>query len=179
IRASSSSPSSGPSTWAPFRCPPIRRRASGWRPGLRRLEHIATDAGTEVRVTSRRLLPIVGDLAGRAPSLRRIVTVSALSDGESAREGLEVGPDDPAFIQYTSGSTGRPRGVVVTHRNVVGNVHAIGQALRIRQDDGVMSSVSPLPRHGPRRRPALRGVLADPPHHPAAPSPSSGARGGG
>lgn len=104
--------------------------------------------------------------------------MSALSDGESAREGLEVGPDDPAFIQYTSGSTGRPRGVVVTHRNVVGNVHAIGQALRIRQDDGVMSWCPLYHDMGLVGGP-LFAVYWRIPLTILSPSPSSGARGGG
>ncbi|MFJ8588356.1 fatty acyl-AMP ligase [Streptomyces sp. NPDC093595] len=37
----------------------------------------------------------------------------------------DIGPDDIAYLQYTSGSTSEPRGVVVTHRNLLQNVHDI------------------------------------------------------
>jgi acyl-CoA synthetase (AMP-forming)/AMP-acid ligase II/acyl carrier protein len=34
-------------------------------------------------------------------------------------------PTDIAFIQYSSGSTGKPKGVVLTHENILSNIHAI------------------------------------------------------
>jgi thioester reductase-like protein len=46
--------------------------------------------------------------------------------------GFDAGPsaqrDSPhptMFLQYTSGSTGEPKGVIVTHRNVLHNAHAV------------------------------------------------------
>ena len=41
-----------------------------------------------------------------------------------------VTPDSIATIVYTSGTTGRPKGVVLTHRNIVSNVHNALAVLR-------------------------------------------------
>jgi acyl-CoA synthetase (AMP-forming)/AMP-acid ligase II len=46
------------------------------------------------------------------------------SENFSLRRSL----DEIAFVQYTSGSTGTPKGVVITHRNLIANMHAITEA---------------------------------------------------
>jgi len=42
-----------------------------------------------------------------------------------------AGPDHLAYVMYTSGSMGRPKGVMITHRNVVAFLHAIGRRTRL------------------------------------------------
>ena len=44
--------------------------------------------------------------------------------GELARREANLGPDDLATIMYTSGTTGNPKGVMLTHGNLLSNVHA-------------------------------------------------------
>lgn len=56
-------------------------------------------------------------------------------DGEVAR----LDQDEVATILYTSGTTGEPKGVMLTHRNIVSNVHASGMVLPIRQGDVTLS----------------------------------------
>lgn len=38
-----------------------------------------------------------------------------LQEQDTSRPGVEIQPDDPAYLIYTSGSTGRPKGVVIHH----------------------------------------------------------------
>lgn len=48
-------------------------------------------------------------------------------------------PDDVAFIQFSSGSTSEPKGVILTHRNVITNIRAIGEGYGRRDDDVALS----------------------------------------
>jgi acyl-[acyl-carrier-protein]-phospholipid O-acyltransferase/long-chain-fatty-acid--[acyl-carrier-protein] ligase len=46
-----------------------------------------------------------------------------------------------AVLLFTSGTTGEPKGVVVSHRNVVGNVSQFRQLLDARQTDAILASL--------------------------------------
>jgi acyl-[acyl-carrier-protein]-phospholipid O-acyltransferase / long-chain-fatty-acid--[acyl-carrier-protein] ligase len=46
-----------------------------------------------------------------------------------------------AVLLFTSGSTGEPKGVVVSHRNVVGNVSQFLQLLDATKDDAILASL--------------------------------------
>ena len=48
-------------------------------------------------------------------------------------------PSDLAMIQFSSGSTGQPKGVQLTQRNIVSNVHSIVKAAGFHSDDTVLS----------------------------------------
>ena len=47
-------------------------------------------------------------------------------------------PDEPATIIFTSGSTGDPKGVVLTHRNVLSNIHQIRERIPLGSDEVVL-----------------------------------------
>ena len=108
--------------------------------GLQRIEHIARHCDASACVTTARLLPLLGSLAKQVKGLHDIVAVEALL-GADARPGPKAVAHaaDPAFIQYTSGSTGHPKGVLLSQQNLVANIHAAGQALRIGRRDVVVS----------------------------------------
>jgi acyl-[acyl-carrier-protein]-phospholipid O-acyltransferase/long-chain-fatty-acid--[acyl-carrier-protein] ligase len=46
-----------------------------------------------------------------------------------------------AILLFTSGTTGEPKGVVVTHRNVVGNVSQFRELLDARKTDAILASL--------------------------------------
>ena len=48
-------------------------------------------------------------------------------------------PHEIAFLQYTSGSTGDPKGVAVLHHNLLGNLRAMIEGLRIGPADRIYS----------------------------------------
>jgi len=51
------------------------------------------------------------------------------------------GGHSEAVLLFTSGTTGEPKGVVVSHRNVVGNVSQFRQLLDARQTDAILASL--------------------------------------
>ncbi len=52
-----------------------------------------------------------------------------------------VGIDAPAAILFSSGSEGTPKGVVLSHRNLMGNTRQISDVLDTRSDDKIMATL--------------------------------------
>lgn len=116
--------------------PPVGLRMKA---GLEKLALVADRAGARLCITDARLRALLGDLLLRAPVVERLATALELSTGPEPTERFRSSGDDSGFIQFTSGSTGNPKGVLLTQRNLVSNIHAIGQALRINRNDVVVS----------------------------------------
>jgi len=53
----------------------------------------------------------------------------------------KAGGHTEAVLLFTSGSTGDPKGVVVSHRNVVGNVLQFRQLLDAKKEDAILASL--------------------------------------
>jgi len=58
-------------------------------------------------------------------------------------ESIEVDPDDTAIIVYTAGTTGHPKGAELTHRNIMANIDACCQFLKLSSEERVIG-VLPL-----------------------------------
>ncbi|EGL84114.1 AMP-dependent synthetase and ligase [Caldalkalibacillus thermarum TA2.A1] len=46
-----------------------------------------------------------------------------LKTGKDVPLNVSLSPDEVALLQYTGGTTGTPKGVMLTHRNLVANIH--------------------------------------------------------
>ncbi|HHJ16675.1 MAG TPA: acyl-[ACP]--phospholipid O-acyltransferase [Gammaproteobacteria bacterium] len=55
--------------------------------------------------------------------------------------GKRVSINDPAAILFSSGSEGSPKGVVLSHRNIMGNIKQVSDVLDIQENDAVMGSL--------------------------------------
>ncbi|TWT54699.1 Long-chain-fatty-acid--AMP ligase FadD29 [Rubripirellula amarantea] len=71
------------------------------------------------------------DAARNIPHIATDDSSSATSSSHVDPATLDIDPDSLALLQYTSGSTSEPKGVMVRHRNLVANLHAIGYGFRI------------------------------------------------
>jgi len=106
---------------------------------VRRHAGILGNAQTVLLVTIPEAIAVARLLEANVQGLRKVTTLAGLTKNRSEAVAVPVQAGDIAFIQYTSGSTGNPKGVVLTHRNLLANIRAIGDAARINSRDVFVS----------------------------------------
>ncbi|MFC0397313.1 AMP-binding protein [Paraburkholderia rhizosphaerae] len=77
-------------------------------------------------------------LALQVPTLRRVLSPAQIAP-QPMQAPLAARADDIALLQYTSGSTGTPKGVMLSHANLLANVRAIGERIRVDANDVLVS----------------------------------------
>lgn len=126
------------------------------------IEYILRDSRSKVAVAStREQADKVAQVRSNLPDLRTVVVMEddgaktanntfagllaeghALADKEPHRYSERmsaVRPESLASIIYTSGTTGSPKGVMLTHGNLVSNVHAALEVFDIEDKDSCLS----------------------------------------
>jgi acyl-CoA synthetase (AMP-forming)/AMP-acid ligase II len=102
---------------------------------VRRTERIATYLGAKRVIT---VGPLQDVLREGLPGVQIVLAEHLRAEaerGKAAFDSVKVVAEDLAMIQCTSGSTGTPKGVMLTHENLIANVHQIGFMLGVREGD--------------------------------------------
>ena len=106
---------------------------------LRRQVGILQNARALMLITDPSVQPLTRFLRSQVETLQSVVTVADLTATHGTATRHVVQPEDIALIQYTSGSTGTPKGVILTHTNLLANIRAMGQAMRVTSADVFVS----------------------------------------
>ncbi len=107
---------------------------------LRRHVRILNNAQTTLLITIPEAKLVAHLLKSHVSSLRQVIAVEELAETQGGRHGFGAAKgSDIAFLQYTSGSTGSPKGVMLTHSNLLANLRAMGEAVKVTSDDVFVS----------------------------------------
>ena len=106
---------------------------------LLRHRHILANAGVTLLITLAQAKSLAILLKMHLPTLRHVLTTGELKLRQAALPAVAAQAEDIALLQYTSGSTGQPKGVILSHRNLLSNVRAMGNAIVARPSDVFVS----------------------------------------
>ncbi|MFE5288887.1 amino acid adenylation domain-containing protein [Nocardia sp. NPDC056611] len=112
-----------------------------------RIEHLLTDSGAVLGLTTREYRAGLGDAAtwielDDPAQAQRIAAHPDHPISYADRVGT-LTEQHPAYVIYTSGSTGKPKGVVVTHTGLAGLVAAEREHYAVSADSRVLHVCSP------------------------------------
>jgi fatty-acyl-CoA synthase len=117
-------------------------------------EFMLNDAEAVAIIVERAMLPLIGSIRGKVPSLRHVILVGAGERGddpdyEELLAAAPAGPyptpsmdeDDVAEIFYTSGTTGKSKGVMLSHKNLYANAFNFMTGMGISDSDTMLHTI--------------------------------------
>jgi amino acid adenylation domain-containing protein/non-ribosomal peptide synthase protein (TIGR01720 family) len=110
---------------------------------LKRLQAMLQDSTPRLILTDSAALPALQRLLPDCDALMLATDAMPADCHEDQWQETEILPETTAFLQYTSGSTSTPKGVMVSHRNLIGNEIALAEGYAVTE--GVDKWVSWLP----------------------------------
>jgi len=107
------------------------------------------DSGARILVT----VPPLAEMASRACTGTTVAEIYAIGEADGAggsqplaslfgtplAEHMPVAPDDVVALPYSSGTTGLCKGVMLTHRNLVGNIAQLLTLLQLQPADSLIA----------------------------------------
>ena len=105
---------------------------------LGRHSAILKNCGAKIMVTIPEAKRFAQILKSQVESMH-LATFQELTSVVTTYEKFNPAMNDIAFLQYTSGSTGNPKGVMLTHANLLANIHALGEVVQVKSTDIIVS----------------------------------------
>ncbi len=106
---------------------------------LENLQHIILDSESKFFITYDKIKMLIGSLMTIPNLVKGFIFTEELMQNKIPRDRYKPLPsidsNDLALMQYTSGTTGKPKGVMLTHGNLLHNIHGIGLGIALSQDD--------------------------------------------
>ena len=104
--------------------------------------YVINDSGARVLFAGAEFLPVIEQIRPRLAAVERVIPIGGDADGyeqflagaPAAGPGHQAQPDDCFLQLYTSGTTGFPKGVMLTHRSMVGHSRAASSGVRMERD---------------------------------------------
>jgi amino acid adenylation domain-containing protein len=97
-----------------------------------RIARTLTRAGCELVLTERGSTATLGPAMRGMPGAELLLVETAYQEDHAGTDlGIEVGPDQLAYIYFTSGSTGEPKGAMCEHAGMLNHLYAKIEDLEI------------------------------------------------
>jgi amino acid adenylation domain-containing protein len=103
-----------------------------------RITRTLTRAGCRMALSEDGSTATLDEALGGMPGVTRLLFEDAEAEGHASDDpGVEVGPQQLAYVYFTSGSTGEPKGAMCEHDGMVNHLYAKIEDLGIRPGDAV------------------------------------------